>query len=162
MPFRPASNDDRAWLLALVNRPEVVGSLAVGADATLAAALERAEAGADDESVLVLEDGHGNRIGLVCWQTHNRRSRIAGIHTLVIDPAARGQGHATSALREVVGHLLDERGFHRVQAETLGFNQSARHAFQTAGFVQEGIRRRAYDRHGAWQDGVIFGLVADD
>jgi len=69
---------------------------------------------------------------------------------------------ATFALREVVRHLLDERGFHRIEARTYGFNQSAHHAFQAAGFVQEGIRRLAYDRHGAWQDGVIFGLVADD
>jgi RimJ/RimL family protein N-acetyltransferase len=158
----PARDGDRAWLTELVQHPEVVGSLAVGADATLLAALERITAGAEDEGVLVVEDEQGGRVGLVCWQTHNRRSRIAGIHTLVIDPAARGHGHGTSALREVVRLLLAERGFHRVEGGTYGFNHSARRAFEAAGFVQEGIRRRAYDRHGDWQDGVIFGLVADD
>ena len=162
MPLRPASKDDHAWLLALVNRPEVVGSLAVGADATLIAALDRTDAGADDEGALVVQSEHGERVGVVCWKTHYRRSRIAGIHTLIIDPAARGHGYATTALREIVHHLLDERDFHRIEAGTYGFNRSARHAFQAAGFIQEGIHRRAYDRHGAWQDGVIFGLVADD
>lgn len=162
MRLTPARDDDRAWLLELVRHPEVVGSLAVGADITLLAALERVEAGAEDEGVLVVKDDQGRRVGVVCWQTQNRRSRIAGIHTLVIDPAARGHGHGTSALREVVRLLLTERGFHRVEGGTYGFNQSARRAFQAAGFIEEGIRRRAYDRHGDWQDGVIFGLVADD
>jgi RimJ/RimL family protein N-acetyltransferase len=34
--------------------------------------------------------------------------------------------------------------------------------FERAGFMREGVRRRAYDRAGAWQDGVSFGLLADD
>lgn len=162
MPLRPATVGDRTWLLELVNRPEVVDSLAVGADTTLIAAFARTEADGEDEGVLVVQDEQGSRTGVICWETHNRRSRIAGVHTLVIDPTAHGRGHATFALREVVRHLIDERGFHRIEAGTYGFNQSARGAFQAAGFVQEGIRRRAYNRHGAWQDGVIFGLVADD
>ena len=162
MRLRPARHEDLDWLLALVRDPEVSGSLAVGADATLVAALERVEAGADDEEVLVIERDGGERVGLVCWETRNRRSRIASIHTLVVDPAARGQGHATAALRNVTEHLVGARGFHRIEGGTYGFNSSARRAFEAAGFEQEGVRRRAYDRHGAWQDGVLFGLVADD
>jgi hypothetical protein len=30
------------------------------------------------------------------------------------------------------------------------------------GFVREGVRRKAYWRHGKWEDGVHFGLVAED
>jgi RimJ/RimL family protein N-acetyltransferase len=35
-------------------------------------------------------------------------------------------------------------------------------SFDAAGFTRDGVRRRAYDRHGAWQDGIQFGLLADD
>jgi len=28
--------------------------------------------------------------------------------------------------------------------------------------VKEGVRRKAYDRHGEWVDGVIYGLVRED
>jgi RimJ/RimL family protein N-acetyltransferase len=31
-----------------------------------------------------------------------------------------------------------------------------------AGFVREGVRRKAYWRHGEWVDGVLYGLVAED
>jgi glyoxylase-like metal-dependent hydrolase (beta-lactamase superfamily II) len=31
-----------------------------------------------------------------------------------------------------------------------------------AGWVREGVRRKAYDRHGEWVDGVLFGLVRED
>jgi hypothetical protein len=34
--------------------------------------------------------------------------------------------------------------------------------FERAGFTRESIRRAAYDRHGAWQDGILFGRVAED
>jgi RimJ/RimL family protein N-acetyltransferase len=34
--------------------------------------------------------------------------------------------------------------------------------FERAGFVREGVRRRAYDRAGGWQDGVFFGLLAEE
>jgi hypothetical protein len=32
----------------------------------------------------------------------------------------------------------------------------------SCGFVREGTRRKAYDPHGGWVDGVIFGLVRED
>jgi len=30
------------------------------------------------------------------------------------------------------------------------------------GFAREGVRRKAYDRHGEWVDGVLYGLVRED
>src|SRR5262249_31764488 len=42
------------------------------------------------------------------------------------------------------------------------FNDRAiRHA-ERVGFVHEGTKRRAYRRHGGWQDGVMFGFVRED
>ncbi|HEV3001163.1 MAG TPA: GNAT family N-acetyltransferase [Solirubrobacteraceae bacterium] len=154
MRLRPATSEDREWLLALVGDERIAASLSTAAAAAIDAA--------DGDEVLVVEDEGGERAGVVCWSTHNRRSRIAGVHTVAIDPDRQGRGLAVAALREVTRMLFDERGFHRVEAETYGFNRAARRAFAAAGFVEEGIRRRAYDRHGAWQDGVHLGLLADD
>jgi RimJ/RimL family protein N-acetyltransferase len=91
----------------------------------------------------------------------NRRSRIAAVSTLVVDPAARGRGLGAAILRAVARDAF-ARGVHRVEGEVYGFNAPALRAFATAGFVREGVRRRAYDRHGEWQDGVCFGRLADD
>jgi RimJ/RimL family protein N-acetyltransferase len=92
----------------------------------------------------------------------NRRSRIGAIHTLMLAPAARGRGVATAAIRELAEHLFRDRWLHRLEAEVYGFNQSGQRVFERAGFVREGVRRRAYDREDGWQDGVSFGLLSDE
>lgn len=157
--LRPARAEERADLLALVRRPEVAPSLSVVASEGLQEALDRVAAGAEDEAVLVVEDD-GRPVGLVRWQTRNHRFRIAGVHAVAIDPAHRGRGLATAALRALVAELVEVRGLHRLEAEAYGFNDAAIRAFEAAGFSREGIRRAAYQRHGAWQDGVLLGLVA--
>ncbi len=162
MPLRAATEADRGGLVDLVREPAVARSLSVTAESSLIAALDRVLAGADDEGVLVVEDDAGVPVGVVRWQTVNRRSRIAGVFGLAIAPTAARRGHGGGAVRELVDHLVAERGFHRVEAETYGFNAAARRAFLRAGFVEEGVRRRAYDRHGDWQDGVLLGLLADE
>jgi len=32
----------------------------------------------------------------------------------------------------------------------------------SGGFVREGVKRRAYMRHGEWQDAVLFSLLRED
>ena len=44
----------------------------------------------------------------------------------------------------------------------MGINHAAHRVFERAGFVHEGTRRRAYDREGAWQDGIRYGLLPED
>jgi RimJ/RimL family protein N-acetyltransferase len=58
--------------------------------------------------------------------------------------------------------LLFDLGFHRLQLEIYGFNERAQAHAERAGFIREGVRRKAYDRHGEWVDGVIYGLVRED
>ena len=65
-------------------------------------------------------------------------------------------------MRALCDRLFDVHGMHRVEAEVMGINDAAKGVFERAGFVLEGVRRRAYDRHGAWQDGVRYGLLIDE
>jgi RimJ/RimL family protein N-acetyltransferase len=53
-------------------------------------------------------------------------------------------------------------GYHRLQLEIYGFNERAMAHAERSGFVREGVRRKAYLRHGDWVDGVMFGLVRED
>ena len=61
-----------------------------------------------------------------------------------------------------VRHLLLDLGFHRLQLEVYGFNGRAVAHAERVGFVREGVKRKAYRRHGQWADGVLFGLVRED
>ena len=154
--LRLATAADLDALIALASHPDVAGSLATDVAAGLAAALD-----SDAEALLVIEHA-GAAVGAVRWVLVNRRSRIADIRTLMLDPAARGRGLAVAAIRELVQRLFAEHGLHRLEAEVYGFNEPAQRVFERAGFVQEGVRRRAYARAGGWQDGIRYGLLADD
>ena len=151
--LRPARPEEVAWVEALVSAGATAPSLSTGAATGLAGAAAAGE--------LLVAETAGAPVGAVVVATVNRRSRIAAISTLVVDPAARGRGLGAAILRAAARDAF-ARGVHRVQGEVYGFNGPALRAFAAAGFVREGVRRRAYERHGEWQDGVCFGLLADD
>jgi RimJ/RimL family protein N-acetyltransferase len=102
------------------------------------------------------------RAGVMAFDVANRRSRIAYLHGIMLDPRFQGRGLATAAARLLVRHLVFDLDYHRVQLEVYGFNERALRHVERAGFVKEGVRRKAYWRHGAWVDGIDFGLVRED
>ncbi len=111
--------------------------------------------------MLVVEAPRGTRAGMLRLDLGRfERHRTAVVHTLLVDPAARGRGVAVGALRTLLEDLR-ARGAHRVEAEAYGFNAAAVRTFEAAGFAVEGTRRAAWWRHDAWQDGVHLGWVAD-
>jgi RimJ/RimL family protein N-acetyltransferase len=154
--LRRATRDDLAILTALARRADVARALSTDTPESLAEALED-----DAGELLVIEDA-GEVVGAVRWSLINRRSRIADIRTLMLDPTARGRGLATAAVRELAERLFLQRWLHRIEAEVYGFNVGGRRVFERAGFVNEGVRRRAYDREDGWQDGIRYGLLSDE
>jgi RimJ/RimL family protein N-acetyltransferase len=152
--LRPARADDLDWIQALARDEAVAASLSTTAADGLAEALGRGE-------LWIGEDASGARVGAVCVATVNRRSRIAAIRTLMVHPDARGQRIGVAILHAVARDAF-ARGVHRLEGEVYGFNAPALRTFDAAGFTREGVRRRAYDRRGGWQDGIQFGLLADD
>jgi RimJ/RimL family protein N-acetyltransferase len=154
LELRAATDDDATWLEQLARDEAVAPSLATDAAAGLVDAIAAGE--------LLVAERKGGPVGAVRVAIVNRRSRIAAIRTLMIDPAHRGHGHGAAILRALTHRLLGEDGVHRLEAEVYGFNTAALRTFEAAGFQREGVRRRAYDRHGEWQDGVCFGLIPED
>jgi RimJ/RimL family protein N-acetyltransferase len=154
--LRPSTHTDLSALVALARSPEVAGTLSTTAADGLADALM------DDAGELLVIEVEGAFAGGVRWVRVNRRSRIADVQTLMVDPAFRGRGIATEAVHELCSRLVREHGFHRIEAEVYGFNRAAQAVFERAGFTLEGRRRSAYDRNGDWQDGVRYGLLAEE
>lgn len=113
--------------------------------------------------VIEVPDGEGwARAGMMEFSVANRRSRIARLGGLAVHPDFRGRQLSDEAARTLQRHLLLDLDFHRLELECYGFNDRAiRHA-ERAGFVREGVKRKAYWRHGEWVDGVLFGLIRED
>jgi RimJ/RimL family protein N-acetyltransferase len=151
MRLRPATVDDLDWVAALAAHPAVEPALAVGARDGLPGAVERGE-------VLVDEERRAAARLVVTVERH----RMAAIRTVMVDPAHQGHGIGLALVAAVVAEAFDRRGLRRLEAEAYGFNVAGCRLFERAGFTREGVRRRAWERHGAWQDGVIYGLLADE
>ena len=104
----------------------------------------------------------GERAGVMGFEERSEAHRIARLGGLAIHPDFRGRHAADDAARLLQRYLLDELGYHRLELACYGFNERAiRHA-ERVGFVREGVQRRAYLRHGEWQDAVQFSLLQED
>ena len=166
--LRRAEAGDADFLLELATHEEVEPYLSVtrprDRDAVLAE-IERSqrEPGEFGRFVIEVEDGgEWERAGVMGFELGNRRSRIANLGNLAIHPDFRGRKLSDEAARLLQRHLLFDLDYHRLQLEIYGFNDRAQRHAERAGFVREGVRRRAYWRHGEWVDGVLFGLVRED
>jgi RimJ/RimL family protein N-acetyltransferase len=162
--LRRATAEDVPFLVSVVRDEHVAPYLAAVRAATeedVAAEVARSEAEPDAFGVLVIE-ADGERAGTVTWERVNRRSRIAAVSGFALDPAFRGRGIADEAARMLQRHLIRELGFHRIQMEVYGFNERALRHAERAGWIREGVRRKAYWRNDEWVDGVHFGLVEED
>ncbi|HEY1316977.1 MAG TPA: GNAT family protein [Gaiella sp.] len=161
---RRAIPEDVPFLAALVADEDVapfLASIRPTSEEELAIEVARSLAEPDDFGVMVFAV-EGERAGTATWEQVNRRSRIAAVGGFAIDPAFRGRGIGDEAARELLRHLLREVGFHRLQMEIYGFNERALRHAERAGWVREGVRRKAYRYDDEWVDGILFGLVAED
>ncbi len=162
--IRRAEAADADFIVELLGHGEIEPFLSArrareGAD--VVAQIERSQREPHAFGVFVIEDD-GERAGLMEFETNNERSRIAYLGGLAVHPDFRGRRLADEAAREFQRHLLLDLGFHRLQLEIYGFNERAVQHAERVGFVHEGTKRKAYRRHGGWQDGVMFGLVRED
>ena len=162
--LRRATEDDLEFIVALSTHHEVspfMAAFSATEPEAVSEEIRRSESDPGRFGRVVLEVD-GERAGLLAFQVFSERSRIADLRGLMLHPDFRGRGLADAAARLLVRHLIFDLDFHRVQLECYGFNERAiRHA-QRSGFTQEGVKRKAYWRHGDWVDGVLFGLVRDD
>ena len=162
--LRRAEPRDLDFLLELMNSDDVVQNLAVVRPRDregLAEEIERSQAEPQEYGRFVIEVD-GEPAGLMGFQVANKRSRIANLGSLAVHPSFRGRRLADEAARLFQRHLLFELGYHRLQLEIYGFNDRAQRHAERAGFVKEGVRRKAYWRNDEWVDGVIYGLVLED
>lgn len=89
--------------------------------------------------------------------------RHAGID-LFLDPALHNRGIGTEAIRQLVRHLIDERGHHRIVIDPAATNAAAIRSYEKAGFRPVGIMR-SYERDvggDGWHDGLLMELVAGE
>lgn len=153
--IRPATPDDVDFLAALYAHDDVRPFLAAGRPYDREWVVEHLDG-------LMLVELDGERAGAMAWEVRSERNGIVHVGGLAIHPDFRGRRLADDAARLLQHHLIRERGFHRIELEIYGFNERAQRHAERAGFVREGVKRKAYRRGDGWVDGVLYAVVAED
>jgi aminoglycoside 6'-N-acetyltransferase len=81
-----------------------------------------------------------------------------------LDPALRGRGLGTEAVRQVVRHPTGELAHHRITIDPAVANAAAIRAYEKVGFRRVGVMRqyeRDVDGEG-WHDSLLMELLAED
>jgi RimJ/RimL family protein N-acetyltransferase len=162
--LRRATPDDVDFLVDLIADEETrpyLGNRAADTHEQARADVERSQRDPAAYGWFVFEVD-GERAGCVAFERVSEQHRIAEAGRFVVHPRFRGRGIGVDAARAFQRHLLRELGFHRIELKVYGFNERAIVHAERAGYVREGVKRRAYLRGGEWQDAVLFALLREE
>lgn len=113
----------------------------------------------------IIELTDGTPIGSVSWiQTpHGPNTRsLAWVIGVILAPHHRGHGFAAAAQRLLADQLFERSIANRVEASTDVHNLAEQRSLSLAGFTNEGVRRGALWRVGAWHDQILFSRLRSD
>ena len=162
--LRRAAPADADWLVELLNgeetEPFLGGGRAFDREGVVAE-IERSEREPEKFGRFIIEVD-GERAGVCGFEERSAQHRIAHLGGLAVHPDFRGRRIADEAARVFQRYLIFDLGFHRLELACYGFNERAIRHSERVGFVREGVKRRAYMRHGEWQDAVLFALLRED
>ncbi len=107
----------------------------------------------------VVLDDDGGLVGRITLNTVVRGAFQSCSVGYWIRSAANGRGHATAAVRTMLGTAFGELGLHRVEAGTLVHNTGSQRVLERNGFVRFGLAPQYLRIAGRWQDHVLFQLL---
>lgn len=154
-PLRPS---DSAALLEWINDRELVLLNAPFRPVTAAEHAEWFDAvqrRADTVIVGIRLAPREELIGTAQLHSIHAANRSAELQIRIADPARRGKGYGTAALRLLLDLAFRDLNLHRVQLHVFATNARAIRTYEKVGFVQEGLLRQA-----AWIDGSYVDVVA--
>jgi [ribosomal protein S5]-alanine N-acetyltransferase len=73
-----------------------------------------------------------------------------------------GRGLMTSAVCAILPHAFEQLRLHRIEAAVQPANARSIGVLKRAGFLEEGLARRYLKINGAWQDHLVFAILAED
>lgn len=106
------------------------------------------------------KDGvHIGNVNLFGLRPEDRRAEL-GI--MIGDKSRWSQGMGSDALRTLLRFAFDQMNLNRVELLTYAYNERAYAAYRKCGFIEEGRRRHALYRDGAYQDFIVMGVLRDE
>jgi len=118
-----------------------------------------------NDLILAIEVRQGDEwvhIGNVGLHRIDWKNRVATLGVVIGEREYWGRGYGTEAVRAMLRYAFGELGLNRVELETYEFNPRAIRCYEKAGFVREGVRRRALYREGKFHDVILMGILRSE
>lgn len=80
----------------------------------------------------------------------------------ILHPDYRGHGYTTEAVRLLVGHLFESKEIVRVQSECNPLNIASVRVLEKAGFIREGLKRKAVLINGVYMDSAVYSVLRNE
>ena len=112
----------------------------------------------DRLDLAVVDQASGECVGEAVLNQWDKENRSCNFRTL-IGPGGRDRGLGTEALRLIIGYGFEQLGLHRISLEVYAFNPRARHVYEKAGFVAEGVLREALRYDDQWIDATVMSVL---
>jgi ribosomal-protein-alanine N-acetyltransferase len=114
----------------------------------------------NDRIVLAIEDkASGQHIGNVSLQAIHPTYHSAELAILLGDTGSHRKGAGTESCRLMIEHGFQRLNLHRIHCGTFATNQGMIRIAEKLGMKEEGRRREAAFKNGAYVDVVEFGLL---
>jgi ribosomal-protein-alanine N-acetyltransferase len=113
-------------------------------------------------SFLIFETAEDRLIGGLTLSNIRRGvTQAAAVGYWLGQPYVR-RGYMTEAILAVLPHAFDVLRLHRIEAAAQPDNIASVRVLERCGFEREGLARHYLKINGAWQDHLLFALLADD
>jgi aminoglycoside 6'-N-acetyltransferase len=116
---------------------------------------------ADEETTWFSIEHDGRVVGAISYREESDREYRHAAIDIFLDPAVRGRGLGTDALRTLAGHLIVDCGHHRLTIDPAADNSAAIRSYEKVGFRPVGIMRQyEIGLDGTFHDGLLMDLLA--
>jgi diamine N-acetyltransferase len=143
MFVRPAVEGDIARIVGLERAPTARQFVGQWSEER-----HRATLLAGDARYFVSENQSGDLDGYVILRGFGEDSGSIEFKRIVVAPPGRGLGRRLAA--EMIRHVFEDLGAHRLFLDVYEDNARARHLYESLGFVYEGVMRDAARRDGCY------------
>jgi RimJ/RimL family protein N-acetyltransferase len=116
----------------------------------------------NSESTNEGEDGAGDLLGFIKLDWIEWSLGAGSVSLGIGEPAERGQGFGSDALRLLLRYAFGELNLYRLGAVIPEYNQVALRLFEKAGFKVEARQREALHRAGSRWDIIRLGLLREE
>lgn len=106
--------------------------------------------------VLKADDRH---IGNIKLGPIDPNHRLGDIGVVIGEKDCWGKGYATETVQLLTDHAFNELKLRKLTASCYEMNDGSARAFEKAGFVVEGVRRRQFRCEGRYVDSILLGKL---